>query len=66
MVPKAQQEAVLRHYRRGQCQDMRPSPEWFAAAKMAVALVAQQEGKPMSKHQRELLAQQGERGEGNG
>lgn len=58
MVPKAQQDAVLRHYRRGQCQDMRPSAEWFAAAKLAVALVAQMEGKPMSKHQRELLAKE--------
>jgi hypothetical protein len=56
MVPYQTQLAVLEHYRRGQCDDMRPSKEWFNAANLAVAQVAQQEGAPMSKHHRELLA----------
>jgi hypothetical protein len=56
MVPADVQQEVLHHYRPGQCNDMRPSPEWFAAAKLAVALVAQREGKPTSRAQRELLA----------
>lgn len=56
MVPKPQQDRVYLTYRPGQCDDMRPSPEWFDAAKLAVALVAQAEGKSTSRHQRELLA----------
>lgn len=55
MVPRDMQLAVLEHYRHGQCNDMRPSQEWLAAAKLAVATVAQSEGAPMSKHQRDLL-----------
>ena len=57
MVPEAVKADVYRHYRRGQCNDMRPSPEWIAAAKLAVALVAQAEGKPTSRAQKELLAE---------
>lgn len=56
MVPGNVKTDVYSHYRRGQCDDMRPSPEWFAAAKLAVALVAKMEGKPTSKAQKELLA----------
>lgn len=55
MVPKASKDSVLRHYRRGQCNDMRPSREWLDAAKLAVAQVALAEGAPMSKHQRKLI-----------
>jgi hypothetical protein len=69
MVPEASKAAVLRHYRPGQCNDMRPSSEWIAAAKRAVLLVAIAEGAPMSKMQREqaamIDASQGQEG-GNG
>lgn len=58
MVPGALKDAVCSHYRPGQCRDMRPSREWLDAAKLAVAKVAQAEGRPMSKHQRELLGGQ--------
>jgi hypothetical protein len=59
MVPYQTQLKVLEHYRRGQCDDMRPSKEWFNAANLAVAQVAEQENAPMSKHHRELLSQAG-------
>lgn len=60
MVPYQTQLAVLEHYRRGQCNDKRPSREWFDAANLAVAQVAEQEGAPMSRRHRELLTQQGQ------
>lgn len=56
MVPQPSKDAVLNHYRPGQCNDMRPSREWIDAAKLAVAQVAAAEGKPMSRHQRGLIA----------
>jgi DNA polymerase III epsilon subunit-like protein len=43
MVPPELQAAVWRHYRPGQCDDMRPSPEWHAAADAAIKSVAEQE-----------------------
>ena len=55
MVPPETQRLVLAKYRPGQCIDMRPSKEWTEAALLAVAQVAQQERKPMSKRQRALL-----------
>lgn len=55
MVPYQTQLAVLETYRRGQCDDKRPSQQWFNAAQLAIAQVAQQEGAPMSKRHRELL-----------
>lgn len=55
MVPEDVQRDVYTNYRRGQCDDMRPSQEWFDAAQTAIACVAEAEGKPMSRHQRELL-----------
>lgn len=39
-VPRRTQIAVYRYYRSGQCQDMNPSPEWHAAADVAIAQVA--------------------------
>lgn len=40
MVPKRIQAAVWKHYRPGQCDDKRPSKEWFEAANAAIASVA--------------------------
>lgn len=57
MVPKDVQRAVLEHYRQGQCEDKRPSQEWFVAAQTAIACVAAADKKPMSRRQRELLSQ---------
>lgn len=45
MVPKAIRNAVWKTYRPGQCDDMRPSEEWFEAAKMAIEAVARKEHK---------------------
>lgn len=56
MVSAATKAAVLRHYRPGQCNDMRPSRDWIDAANTAVAEVAQLTGSPMSRRHRELLA----------
>lgn len=56
MVPYQSQLKMLEHYRPGQCNDKRPSQEWFNAAQLAIAQVAQQEGAPMSRRHRELLA----------
>jgi hypothetical protein len=39
MVPKDIQTMVWRHYRPGQCDDKRPSPEWMRAAQMAIDAV---------------------------
>lgn len=43
MVPRLLQVAVWQTYRRGQCDDMRPSEAWFLAANAAIANVARQE-----------------------
>ena len=56
-VSPATQRAVLTHYRHGQCTDMRPSKEWFDAANLAVAEVAEIFGMPMSRRHRQLLAE---------
>lgn len=45
MVPKNTQLGVYRHYRDGQCKDLTPSPEWHAAADVAIAQVAHKEGR---------------------
>ncbi len=55
MVPGSTKASVCSHYRHGQCRDGKPSQEWFDAAHLAIAHVAKQEGRPMSKRQRELL-----------
>lgn len=39
MVPKHLQREVWRHYRRGQCDDKRPSTEYLAAARAAITAV---------------------------
>lgn len=40
MVPGILQAGVHRHYRKGQCDDMSPSREWFTAADRAIEAVA--------------------------
>ena len=44
-VPKAVQIRVWVNYRRGQCDDKRPSEAWCRAADEAVAAVAAKEGR---------------------
>jgi hypothetical protein len=44
-VPSELQQAVWRHYRRGQEIDKRPTPEYLAAAKAAIDAVAAKEGR---------------------
>jgi hypothetical protein len=43
MVPNNLRWPVIRHYRRGQCDDMRPSREWHIAARAAIRAVAMKE-----------------------
>jgi hypothetical protein len=43
MVPKPMQQDVWRNYRRGQCDDMRPSRAWHDAADAAITFVAKKE-----------------------
>lgn len=43
-VPRDLQQAVWRHYRRGQCEDKSPSEEWHEAADAAIGMVAALEG----------------------
>lgn len=40
LVPPDLQRAVWRHYRPGQCDDKRPSPDWLSAARAAIDAVA--------------------------
>lgn len=44
MVPQDMQRAVKMNYRRGQCDDKRPSKEWQVAASAAIDFVAKKEG----------------------
>lgn len=43
MVPRPLQQAVWAAYRPGQCDDMKPSPEWFKAADAAIEAVFEKE-----------------------
>jgi hypothetical protein len=45
MVPTALRFEVIKHYRRGQCDDKRPSREWALAATRARLAVAEVEGR---------------------
>lgn len=47
MVPKHLQQSIWYHYRPGQEQDKRPSPEYVVTARQAVNAVAAKEGKPL-------------------
>jgi hypothetical protein len=40
LVPVDLRMSVVRNYRRGQCDDKRPSKEWLAAARKAIQYVA--------------------------
>lgn len=53
MVPRGIQAQVWRHYQDGQCQlKPMPSSKWHAAADLAIAAVAQREGRiAMEKYQ---------------
>lgn len=55
MVPVTNQIAVLRTYRVGQCDDLRPSQEYLDAAKASVIAVAEKEGRVVTGKERELL-----------
>jgi hypothetical protein len=46
MVPRPLQQAVYATYRRGQCDDKRPSREWFEAAAAAIGFVVIKENHP--------------------
>jgi hypothetical protein len=46
-VPKSVQKRVLDTYRSGQCDDRRPSREWFDAAGAAIGYVALLENHPL-------------------
>ena len=54
MVPQPMQLLVYTHYRRGQCDDMNPSVEWWQAAMTAVLWVATKEQQPLDVVKREL------------
>jgi hypothetical protein len=43
LVPVALRWPVIRNYRRGQCDDKRPSAEWVRAARAAIDAVAARE-----------------------
>lgn len=48
MVPTSIKEAVLHHYRPGQCDDKKPSRAWHRAASAAIGFVARREKKPVT------------------
>lgn len=50
MVPLPLRLAVIKHYRRGQCADKRPTKDWLAAARAAINDVAKQEGRAWDGH----------------
>ena len=43
MLPPELRFPVIRHYRRGQCSDKKPSADWMKAAKTAIAFVETEE-----------------------
>lgn len=45
MAPADKQQAVLKHYKRGQCDTKRPSIEWIRAARAAITEVGIIEGR---------------------
>lgn len=47
MVPRVIQCAVWANYRRGQCDDKRPSRAWHVAADAAIGYVAVKDGQPL-------------------
>jgi hypothetical protein len=59
MVPAHIQRAVYKHYRAGQCDDYRPSEEWFAAADAAIRAVSAAENQ-VAKEQTNMFSILGE------
>ena len=55
MVPKKIRDAVWKHYREGQCDDLRVTREWLQAADAAIGWVARSEGKPITKNEAAAL-----------
>lgn len=56
MVPMDVQERVYSYYVPGQCQDNpRPTREWLDSAYLAIAIVAETEGRGMNGFQRKQL-----------
>lgn len=56
-VPKVVQRAVWANYRRGQCDDKRPSREWMTAADAAIGSVARKEGRQVSPHEHDAMVE---------
>jgi hypothetical protein len=48
MVPRKIQQAVWATYRRGQCEDKRPSLGWHEAASAAIGYVATKDKQPLT------------------
>jgi DNA polymerase len=57
-LPKNLRDAVWRTYREGQCDDMRPSREWHAAADAAIEYVFNRERRPMSENKLKVIREQ--------
>jgi hypothetical protein len=55
VLPKTIQQAVWAHYRRGQCDDMKPSAKWHKAADAAIGFVAKLEGRKLSRNEAAAL-----------
>jgi hypothetical protein len=62
MVPDILRREVRAHYRRGQCDDKRPSEEWLIAATRARLAVAEWEGAPWVDFLRRVVRAREERG----
>jgi hypothetical protein len=58
-VPMPIRRAVWGAYRRGQCDDMRPSRAWFEAANAAIGAVGLLENRPISRAMRDALGRHG-------
>jgi hypothetical protein len=59
LVPRDIQRAVWENYRPGQCDDKRPSSEWFNAAEAAIGYVALREKQPPTNGEAKDLAAAG-------
>jgi hypothetical protein len=58
-VPENVQRAVYATYRRGQCDDKRPSREWHEAADAAIGYVAEAEGQKFNVAEARAMAAHG-------
>jgi hypothetical protein len=55
LVPRRVQREVWATYRRGQCDDMKPSEAWHVAADAAIGWVATQEGHSLREKEAQAL-----------